>query len=391
MGSRASGISNYTLNLLEEFSRLNPGVPFIVYLNRKSEGRVQNIHFPENFTIRWAPRLISPDYHFKGHLLRLLYSNYLSLRYRKALIFNASQMEANFFRRNQVITVHDVIPLLFREYHRRQYYYFKYILPIALRFAKYVITPSTHTKKLLQRNYDLPPGKIHVVPHGVRESCQEYNEKSRPGRDNFILFTGRIGPMKNIAAVVRAFHLILRNIPHDLVIVGEGKEKLEGEIKAGRLSQSEIDHDRIIIKGYVPDDEMADYFSNASLLVFPSLYEGFGLPPLEAMSRGCPVIVSRTASLPEECGEAAYYVNPYSVESIAKGMHDILTDPRLRQDLVQKGFQRATIFRWESSAWKHMCIIQDASNSLREYQTLKSEESCPIRKRRFRLKIPPIT
>jgi glycosyltransferase involved in cell wall biosynthesis len=378
VGRRASGIANYTLSLLKEFSYIKTNIRFIVYLNKNSEERIREIHFPENFTIKWAPRLVSPDYNFKGHLLRLLYSNYLSLRYRKILIFNTSQMEAIFFRRNQVITIHDLIPLLFREHHKRQYYYFKYFIQFALRAANYVITPSTHSKELVQRFYGLPANRIRIIPHGIQNIDKDKSANSPEEKDVYILFIGRICPMKNVVSIIQAFNDIKHRIPHNLVIVGEGKDKLETEIKAGRLTKSEINNGRIIIKGYVSDDEIPGYYERASLFVFPSLYEGFGLPPLEAMSCGCPVVVSHTASLPEECGEAAYYVDPHSVKSIAQGMYEALTNPYLRQNLINKGFERAAIFNWKSSALEHLMIVQETLYGHREPLPFMTTKNLPV-------------
>ena len=108
--------------------------------------------------------------------------------------------------------------------------------------------------------------------------------------------------------------------------------------------------DRVEFTGYVDDDQLKQLYRKAKLFLFPSLYEGFGLPPLEAMACGCPVIVSKAASLPEICGDAAYYVNPYDVEDIAKGIYTVLTDEGLQKELIRKGLQRVKLFSWEKSA-----------------------------------------
>jgi glycosyltransferase involved in cell wall biosynthesis len=115
--------------------------------------------------------------------------------------------------------------------------------------------------------------------------------------------------------------------------------------------------------GYPDDNQLVELYRNAALLSFPSFYEGFGLPPLEAMACGCPVVVSNVASLPEVCGDAAYYVDPYNVESIAEGMYKVLTDEALRQGLIEKGFARARFFSWEKSAKKHIEVFQGVLNS----------------------------
>ena len=115
--------------------------------------------------------------------------------------------------------------------------------------------------------------------------------------------------------------------------------------------------------GYVPTRDLGKIYGLASLFVYPSLYEGFGLPPLEAMACGCPTIVSRAASLAEVCGEAAFYINPYEVGTICEGMEHILTDRSLQDTLRRKGLERAKIFSWQKAAWEHLKVFKRFSSS----------------------------
>jgi glycosyltransferase involved in cell wall biosynthesis len=108
------------------------------------------------------------------------------------------------------------------------------------------------------------------------------------------------------------------------------------------------------------NDELAELYRSASLFVFPSFYEGFGFPPLEAMACGCPVVVSNTSSLPEVCGDAAYYIDPHNVESIANGILRVTEDENLRKKLIQKGLERVKLFTWETSAQKHREVFERA-------------------------------
>ena len=114
----------------------------------------------------------------------------------------------------------------------------------------------------------------------------------------------------------------------------------------------------IIFTGHISDEELITLYKNATLFVFPALYEGFGLPPLEAMACGCPVIVSNVASLPEVCGDAAYYVDPYNIESIAEGMQKVLADESLQQSMREKGLKRAKLFSWEKSAKEYVRVFE---------------------------------
>ena len=121
--------------------------------------------------------------------------------------------------------------------------------------------------------------------------------------------------------------------------------------------------DRVVFLDYVPEKDLPHLYSEAAAFVFPSLYEGFGLPPLEAMACGCPVIVSNAASLPEVCGDAAYYVDPYDVESIAEGIYKVLMNEILRQDLIAKGLERVKLFSWEKAAKEHLKVFEEVLNS----------------------------
>jgi glycosyltransferase involved in cell wall biosynthesis len=121
--------------------------------------------------------------------------------------------------------------------------------------------------------------------------------------------------------------------------------------------------DRIDFIGYPTDYRLAKLYRNASLLAFPSFHEGFGFPAVEAMACGCAVVGSNVTSLPEVCGDAAFYVDPHNIESIADGMHTVLTDPVLRQGLIKKGLERAKLFRWEKSAKGHIKLFEEVLNS----------------------------
>jgi glycosyltransferase involved in cell wall biosynthesis len=358
IGKYIDGLGVYTLNLLRELARMQTSLRFIIYVNKSCREHIRDIAFPSHCELRWVSSAVSPDHAFRGHLLRLLYSNYLSWKHRGVLTFVATQLEAMFFRANQIITIHDIIPLLFKHSHKKQYFYYKYLLPLVLKRARLVITPSHHTKRLLMEVYGLDSGKVRVIHHGVRRSLQEVMQ-SQAQEKPFILFTGRLVGMKNFEGLLRAFSRIKDLVPHTLVITGHGSRRMKRKLQELRLRDCHIEEGRVVYKGHVSAEEMEHLYHNASLLVFPSFYEGFGFPPLEGMAHGVPVVVSRVSSLPEVCADAALYVDPYDVESIADGMYRMLTDPHLRQLLVVKGVERVRQFRWEESAKKHMQVFSE--------------------------------
>lgn len=358
IGRRLSGIGIYTLSLLQELARQDSDRCYTVYVNRNARAHLQEIHFPVNFRLVWVSRRLSPDYGFIGHFLRLLFANLLALIHWRHWIFNTSQLEACFFRARQIITIHDVIPLLFREYHRKQYPYFKSLLKFALRRARRIITPSSHSQLLLQEIYGLPADRIRVIPNGVQEIYHHAYRPSYRRRGGYILYCGRICPMKNVTALIRAFGLIRDRIPHKLIIAGEGQESLHEAVRQGLLSAEDLADGRIELRGHVSNREMRNLMQHASLFVFPSLYEGFGLPPLEAMACGCPVIVSHAASLPEVCGEAVFYADPHNPLEMALEIYQVLNDPALQERLSRAGRQQSYRFSWRKSAAAHLAAFR---------------------------------
>jgi glycosyltransferase involved in cell wall biosynthesis len=178
--------------------------------------------------------------------------------------------------------------------------------------------------------------------------------------EHFILFVGSIEPRKNLISLLKAYLLLPEYIKRDfkLLLVGlKGWKNVEILELLNKLKGNAE------YLGFVDNEELAGLYRKASCFVYPSLYEGFGLPPLEAMACGCPVVTSDVASLPEVCGDAAYYINPYNVESIAEGIHKVLTDRNLRQNLIERGLERSKLFSWEKSAREHIKVFEEVSNS----------------------------
>jgi glycosyltransferase involved in cell wall biosynthesis len=356
IGYKYHGIGVYSLSILKELIKLKTDLNFIVYMNKSCKPHILELTFPENFKIKWVPTFISPDKNFRGHILRLIHSNLISIRYWKYLQFNTSQLEINFFRRNQVVTIHDVIPLLFKHYHKKQYPYFKFILKYGLKYARFVLTPSTHSKELLQKIYGLQDDRVNVIHNGANTLKLITKNIDCKKEDNFILYLGRINRMKNIQGILKAFDLISRRIKQKLLIVGNDENELKKEIRLAGLKRNTVS--KIIFKKNVTEEEKCALMKKASLFLFISLYEGFGLPPVEAMACGCPVIASNNSSLPEVCGDAAFYVNPENHSEIAGGILDVLNNAELRNRMVNKGITRSLHFNWSFSAKEHLRVLE---------------------------------
>lgn len=221
--------------------------------------------------------------------------------------------------------------------------------------ADAVLTCSNATKRDLAELLDTPPGKITVAPGAVPADLSPVpTAEAKPLLAShygvtgpFILFTGTLEPRKNVAGLVRAFSRLADGIPHRLVLAGGLGWKPGNTLDA--IADSGV-RDRIVRTGFVPEAHVPAFYSAADVFVFPSHYEGFGLPVLEAMRCGCPVIAADTSSLPEVVGDAGILTPPGDDEALATAIQEVLQDEPLRADLIARGQKRAGAFRWEDAA-----------------------------------------
>jgi glycosyltransferase involved in cell wall biosynthesis len=229
-------------------------------------------------------------------------------------------------------------------------------LPFAVRSVRAVITLSQQSKTDLEKHLKIPGKVITVIPlaAGAQFRLMQKNEiqpaLKRAGVEQpYILYVGSLEPRKNLLRLLQAYHQLLAwSTRWSLVIVGARNPWSSTPIAAE--VESLVLGSRVRFTGYLPDEDLPALYNAADLFCFPSLYEGFGLPVLEAMACGVPVLTSNTSSLPEVAGEAAILVDPYNVSEIAAAMRQILSDPDLAADLRWRGLQRAARFTWQRTA-----------------------------------------
>lgn len=230
--------------------------------------------------------------------------------------------------------------------------------------ADFFLAISEFTKKEMVELWHLPPEKVHVVPCACSPALTQETSQKRLGRlrkkydlpEQFVLFVGNSNPRKNLTRLIQAFDRAKTegNLPHQLIIAGEQGWKFDRE-----QAVQGIQHRKDVrFIGFMPDEDMPSLYSVASLFAFPTLYEGFGIPVLEAQACGVPVLTSKCSSLPEVGGDGAFYVDPYNVGSISDGIRAVLTDPALSENLIRQGVQNVKRFSWESSARRLDEIIE---------------------------------
>jgi len=268
-------------------------------------------------------------------------------------------------KEKQVITLHDIADQLYPEWFNDRYVQWRsLILPSLLRRVKGIITVSQYSKQTILEQFPYTEGKINVIYNGVRlehfykRDAQEvkllrdkYNLKHP-----FVITVGSLDPRKNTNRLLKAWNLISKSYSRDieLAIVGGGMETFDFAIE-------ESIGENVRFLGYVDDEDLPGLYTASQVFIYPSLFEGFGLPVLEAMACQTPVITSNTTSLSELAQNYALTINPHTVKDIARGLEQLLTDQHRREEMSAKGYDYARKFKWSKSArktYQYLCSKQ---------------------------------
>ena len=261
----------------------------------------------------------------------------------------------------QVTTIHDVNHLAFiRELSFPQKFYAKFMMFISTRKSDLILTDSLFSQHEIVKYTGIAEKKIKTVYIGIDKEKFKYRRlppfecsdlRAKYGLpERFVLFVGNVKPHKNIKGLIEAFSILRRRVPDIGLVITGRKENLINGVPGMETLLHELKLETVVhFTGFIDDADLPKLYNLAEVFVFPSLYEGFGLPPLEAMASGCPVVASNLSCIPEVCGEAARYVNPHFPAEMAQGILEVLTQQDLRQDLIQKGFQRAECYNWDQT------------------------------------------
>jgi len=296
---------------------------------------------------------------------KLFIINNLIKKYKLELVHEPSPILPIISGTHFIATVHDIIPLLFPKIvSTRLKIYFQLFFKYQVKRASHLIAVSNYTKNDIIKFLKIPKHKISVVYNGVdkqykllnKSLCKKFLQKKYKIPKNFLLYVGTLDPRKNVRLILLAFEKLKRHFPLlKLVIVGKNDWKNYEIVKI--IKQLGI-QDKVIFTGFVPDEELPSFYNSAAVFVFPSLYEGFGLPPLEAMACGCPVITSNTSSLPEVVGDAGIMVNPHDIKGLANAIEKVLTNKKLRQQMIKNGLKQAKKFSWEKCAKETLKVYE---------------------------------
>jgi len=262
------------------------------------------------------------------------------------------------FRGKLLVTVHDVAHLALDEFTNSllKRLYANFMFAMVRRKADAVIFVSEFSRKEFLRLVG-PPKASYVIHNGISERWFYLKKTRNPHPKPFMIFIGNVKPNKNVVRLLDAYRRILNQIPHDLVIIGQKEGFITGDPMIKECTRN--NETRIHFTGYVSKDLLEQYYTHADFLVFPSLYEGFGFPPLEAMAAGIPTITSCAASLPEICGDATLYCDPYNVDDMAEKILTMAGNGDLKTQLIHKGRRQAKYFSWDRCARETMEVIDN--------------------------------
>jgi glycosyltransferase involved in cell wall biosynthesis len=362
LGRRRTGDESYLASLMRGLGRIDPDNHYSIFV--RDPQRVSQMF--ENHA-NWQFHQVKPASIWIRHPITFP----LALRRHKPHVLHSQYFIPPLCPCPVVLTVHDISyavrPELFT---LRDRVLLSSLVPPAMRQAKIVITDTEYTKRDMVDHYQLPPEKIAVIPLAAdpryherdREACRAELAQRHGTGSGFILYVGTFQPRKNLATLVKAYAQFRKRtgLAQKLLVVGRPKYRYASDFDV--IAQSGYADD-VILAGFQPDDQLPLYYNAADVFVFPTRYEGFGLPLVEAMSCGTPVISSNASCLPEVAGDGALLVDPEDVEGFAAQLEVVLGNPQTAAQLRERGLRRAKDFSWD----------QTAKATLRFYQQVVSE------------------
>lgn len=344
----ASGIGTYLQNLIPRLIEAKTGWTFCL-IGKKNDLEKQVWSQQKNVNLIDDD---SPIYSIQEQI-----NLYQKIPKSTALFWSPHYNIPILYRKKLLVTIHDLFHRAKPEYldSLAKKFYAKFMFKRVSQQANAILCVSNFTYHELLRFY--PKSTATVIHNGIDDSWFEIKKSEPVHHKPYFIALGNVKPHKNLSTLLDAFRMLAHKIPHDLIIVGKREGFLTPDLNITQQAQSL--GDRIHFTGYTEEKLLKQYVKQADALIFPSFYEGFGLPPLEAMACACPTIVSHATSLPEVCGDASLYFNPHSSEDLVEKIESLLTQPELRKTLIEKGLSRAKTFNWNKTANRILEVMQD--------------------------------
>ncbi len=341
-----AGIGRYVINLVRALRELEPPEEFVILQSRRDKTPLASPPFRTSYL--WTP---------SHHRLEQITLPLELWPHRLALLHSPDFIPPFRFPGLSVITVHDLAFLIYPQILTRESIRYYGQIEEAVERADHIIAVSEWTKKDLMERLGVPEAKITVVYEAAEEVYHPIDPQEARRRvqelfsigERFILFVSTIEPRKNVPTLLKAFKIVRERCREEIKLVLVGGKGWLSERVFEMVDELNLRRD-VLFLGFVPAERLLYLYNAASLLAHPALYEGFGLPILEAMACGLPVVASNVASIPEVTGSAALLVDPEDEEALAAAMRRILKEPEIAQELREKGLKRASLFSWKKTA-----------------------------------------
>lgn len=356
--AKRTGVQRAAYNLVKTLVEVDRHNEYIIFTGMEQVG-VADWDYPN---VKVIGDTLIPSESIKNHWWEQVWLPRLAKKHAIDILHSPANIAPLFYRGKSIINIHDLCFVV-----NPQWYSFAFrtlynlVIPQLAKRATKVITNSNNSKNDLLQYFKLPAEKVSLVYWAVDDvfTLPSSDDKTPEARTlgDYILYVGSLEPRKNINALIEAYEKLRHNFPAiktKLILIG-GESPLFATVQ---LKAREF-RDDVIFKGFVTDQELAEFYRHAKLVAYPSLYEGFGLPPLEAMASGVPVVTSSTSSIPEVVGRAAVLVDPRDRDQLTRAMHRILTDSSLRQSMVTAGVEQVAKFNWYRVARSVLAVYHE--------------------------------
>lgn len=355
--SPLTGIGRYTYEIAKRIEKnSNLEVNYFYGYNSK-----KLIHPSNNGNIKNIKSLISKSQFIKRITRKMLITCSRIVTPKYDIYWQPNFIPNQAIKANKIIsTVHDFSFILHKDFHPKERieYFEKYFFKNIVK-SDMIITGSEFSKQEILEQLNFSSEKIRVIYHGIDHKLFKLDDKLDLNFElpkKFIFSVGSIEPRKNLLGLLKAYDLLENNLKAEYKLVLAGFKGWENkEI----MTLIEKNKENIHYLGFISDIELVKVYNLATCFVFPSFYEGFGLPVLEAIACGTPVICSNTSSLPEVGGDAVVYCNPYDLNDIKNKIEIVLNDDNLQKEMIKKGLERAKLFSWEKSAEEHIKVFEE--------------------------------
>lgn len=362
--AKRTGVQRAAYNMLTSMISVDRNNQYYIFTSDEQLGRPEWDY--DNVTI--VPSKIRGGENFKNHIWEQLTLPKLAKKFKVDILHSPANIAPLLYKGKSIINIHDLCFVVNPQWYSFTFRtLYNFIIPRLARSATKVITNSNNSKNDLLQFCQLDSNKVSMVYWAVDETFQKHLPKDRSKlyeKEDYILYVGSLEPRKNITTLVEAYEQLRKanpDIKTKLVMIG-GENPLFADV---RLKIKSFKED-VIFKGFIDDATLINYYQNATVVAYPSLYEGFGLPPLEAMASGTPVVTSLVSSIPEVVGDAALLVSPYGAEQLTNSLAMIIRNKNLQRKMIDRGLKQIQNFNWSRVARNVLSIYYEVYHNKNE-------------------------